>query len=145
MIHPSSSRQVDPILPSVCTRPAAARAVRSLQRIDNKDWMPPALLRLWRRKEGDRAAVAQFLIDLERLAYFLFLTRADINDRMSRYANVMDEFEPRPVTAPASQGLGLFDAEARERVQLGDEGYPLITAQNAAAAVERNKLKRGRG
>jgi RepB DNA-primase from phage plasmid len=35
--------------------------------------------------------------------------------------------------------------KARERVQLGDEGYPLITAQNAAAAVERNKLKRGRG
>ena len=100
---------------------------------------------LWRRKEGDRAAVAQFLIDLERLAYFLFLTRADINDRMSRYANVMDEFEPRPVTAPASQGLGLSDAEARERVLLGDEGYPLITAQNAAAAVERNKQKRGRG
>jgi len=55
------------------------------------------------------------------------------------------EFEPRPVTAPASQGLGLSDAEAGERVQLGDEGYPLITAQNAAAAVERNELKRGRG
>jgi hypothetical protein len=26
----------------------------------------------------------------------------------------------------------------------GDEGYPLITPQNAAAAVERNALKRGR-
>jgi hypothetical protein len=35
--------------------------------------------------------------------------------------------------------------KARERVQLRDEGYPLITAQNAAAAVERNALKRGRG
>jgi hypothetical protein len=34
--------------------------------------------------------------------------------------------------------------KARERVQLRDEGYPLITAQNAAAAVERNALKRGR-
>jgi hypothetical protein len=30
-------------------------------------------------------------------------------------------------------------------VQMGDEGYPLITAQNAAAAVERNELKRGSG
>jgi hypothetical protein len=27
----------------------------------------------------------------------------------------------------------------------GDDGYPLITAQNPAAAVERNALKRGRG
>ena len=35
--------------------------------------------------------------------------------------------------------------KARERVQLRDEGYPLITAQNAAAAVERNDQKRGRG
>jgi hypothetical protein len=36
--------------------------------------------------------------------------------------------------------------KARERVQSDDdEGYPLITAQNAAAAVERNDRKRGRG
>lgn len=35
--------------------------------------------------------------------------------------------------------------KARERVQLGDEGYPLLTAQNAAIAVERNDQKRGRG
>jgi len=35
--------------------------------------------------------------------------------------------------------------KAREKVQLRDEGYPLITAQNAAAAVARNDLKRGRG
>ena len=38
-----------------------------------------------------------------------------------------------------------FSEKARERVQTGDEGYPLITAQNAAAAVERNAMKRGRG
>jgi RepB DNA-primase from phage plasmid len=35
--------------------------------------------------------------------------------------------------------------KARERVRLGDDGYPLITSQNAAAAVERNDRKRGRG
>jgi hypothetical protein len=35
--------------------------------------------------------------------------------------------------------------KARERVQLKDGGYPLITAQNAAAEVERNDQKRGRG
>jgi len=35
--------------------------------------------------------------------------------------------------------------KARQRVQLKDEGYPLITAQNAAAAVERNdQQQRGR-
>jgi hypothetical protein len=35
--------------------------------------------------------------------------------------------------------------KARVRVQLRDEGYPLISAQHAAAAVERNALRRGRG
>lgn len=35
--------------------------------------------------------------------------------------------------------------KARGRVQLRDEGYPLITAQNAAAAVERNARRQGRG
>jgi hypothetical protein len=35
--------------------------------------------------------------------------------------------------------------KARERARLKDEGYALITAQNAAAAVERNDQKRGRG
>jgi hypothetical protein len=35
--------------------------------------------------------------------------------------------------------------KARERVQCGDIGYPVVTAHNAAGAVERNDRKRGRG
>ncbi len=35
-------------------------------------------------------------------------------------------------------------AKAQERARLHDEGYALITAQNAAAAAERGK-QRGRG
>jgi hypothetical protein len=35
-------------------------------------------------------------------------------------------------------------ARAQERARLHDEGYALITAQNAAAAAERGR-KRGRG
>jgi hypothetical protein len=35
--------------------------------------------------------------------------------------------------------------KARERVRLKDDGYALNTVQNAAAAVERNDRKRGRG
>lgn len=34
--------------------------------------------------------------------------------------------------------------KSKERFRLKDEGYALITAQNAAAAVERNTLKWGR-
>jgi hypothetical protein len=89
----------------------AAKAVSSLQRIDNKDWMPPALLRIWKRTAEDAVAVADFLIRLERLAYFLFVTRADINERIARFSAVMDEFQPRPNREPVSQGLALSQKE----------------------------------
>jgi hypothetical protein len=89
----------------------AAKAVRSLQRIDNKHWMPPALLRLWKRTPGDNPVVASFLLNLERLAYFLFVTRADVNARIARFASVMDEFKPRPNKPAPSQGLTLAIVE----------------------------------
>lgn len=41
--------------------------------------------------------------------------------------------------------LAEVSEKARERVRLKDDGYALITAQNAAAAEERNDRKRGRG
>jgi len=44
-----------------------------------------------------------------------------------------------------AQKLPEVSEKASERVRLRDEGYPLITSQNAAAAVARNDLKRGRG
>jgi hypothetical protein len=44
-----------------------------------------------------------------------------------------------------AQKLPEVSEKTRERVQLRDEGYPLITAQNAAASVERNTLKRDIG
>lgn len=95
---------------------AAARSVRSLDRIDNKDWLPPALLRLWRRKDGDAADVAQFLIDLERLAYYLFLVRAEVNARMARFASVMNETDAVPGAEVKGGGLALTPEEQREFV-----------------------------
>ena len=92
----------------------AAKAVRSLARIDNKDWMPPVLLRLWKRSKGDQAAVAKFLIELERLAYFLFVTRADINTRVARFSAVMDEFNPRSGKEKPKQGFALSATEQQE-------------------------------
>src|SRR5262249_22524734 len=88
-----------------------AKAVRSLQRIDNKDWVPPALLRIWKWNQDDSSVIAKFLIDLERLAFFLFVSRAGVNDRISRFAAVMDEFEPRPDKEGPSAGLSLSDTE----------------------------------
>lgn len=95
----------------------AAKAVRSLDRIDSKDWLPPALLRLWKCQETEKQMVADFLVALERLAYFLFVTRAGVNDRIARFAAVMDEFEPRPGKEKHAAGLGLADVEQHKFVR----------------------------
>jgi Protein of unknown function (DUF1524) len=54
------------------------------------------------------------LIDLERLAYFHFVTRADINTRIARYSAVMDEFDLRLGKEKPKVGLALSSAEQQE-------------------------------
>ena len=95
----------------------AAKAVRSLERIDNKDWMPAALLRLWKRTSDHNAAVGSFLAGLERLAYFLFVMRSDVNERIARFAAVMDEFEPRSGRPVPTDALTLSLGEQTEFVE----------------------------
>ena len=93
----------------------ASRSVNSLNRIDNKDWMPPALLCLWKQRQGKLKDAATFIIDLERLAYFLFVTRTGVNERIERFVAVMDEIDPRPEKKSAPEvGLSLSAAEEAE-------------------------------
>ncbi len=92
----------------------AAKAVRSLDRIDNKDWMPAVLLRLWKRSPGDQAAVAKFLSRPNASPTTLFVTRADINTRIARFSAVMDEFDPRAGKEKPKQGLALTASEQQE-------------------------------
>ena len=88
-----------------------ARLVESLGRLDNKDWVPPLLLRLKQHADNQDVDVSCFTKKLERLAYFLFVTRADVNTRMARYADVLDEIDPRSERTFRSPGLTLEDLE----------------------------------
>ncbi|MGY2440275.1 DUF262 domain-containing protein [Pseudomonas sp. SDO52101_S400] len=72
-----------------------AALVRSLERLDNRDWLPSLLLCLRQSNGGVRDDVSTIVFKLERLAYFLFLTRADVNVRIARYTDVLDELEPQ--------------------------------------------------
>ena len=91
-----------------------ARLLESLWRLDNKDWVPPLLLRFKQRSERGDVDVPDFVMKLERLAYYLFVKRADINERMARYADVLDEIDPRSERNRRSSGLDLGDTEASE-------------------------------
>ena len=63
-----------------------------LRRLDNRDWIPPAMA-FFHFNPHNPEQIARFLKDLERLAYGLFIRRADINGRISRYAAVLQAIE----------------------------------------------------
>lgn len=110
-----------------------ADLVRSLDRLDNKDWLPPLLLCLRQSNEGMRDDVAETVFKLERLAYYLFMVRADVNERMSRYADVLDALEPLAEPKPRvsgkdrSTGFTLTQAEAAALFKALDGNVYLAT------------------
>lgn len=95
-----------------------ANLVRSLDRLDNKDWLPPLLLCLRRNMRNKQDNVPEVVFQLERLAYYLFMVRADVNARISRYADVLDALEPLAEPKPRvsvknrSTGFTLTQTEA---------------------------------
>ena len=91
-----------------------ANLLESLIRLDNKDWIPPLLLKLKQWSANTNVDVPGFVRKLERVAYYLFVTRADVNTRMARYADVLNQIDPRPDRAPRTAGLELEDPEASD-------------------------------
>jgi Protein of unknown function DUF262/Protein of unknown function (DUF1524) len=89
-------------------RPTRYRLLKGLQQLDNQDWQPPAI-KFMVDHHQDNEAVDKFLKSLDRLSYFLFITRADVNERLSRYANVLTGIEAG--TAMTNAALNLSDEE----------------------------------
>lgn len=63
-----------------------------LNRIDNSDWIPPAILFLKDNKHKPKR-VAQFFKQLERLAAFMHVCRWNVNDRIEAYADLIADVE----------------------------------------------------
>ena len=66
--------------------------LRHLARLDNFDWVPPAIA-FFSRSQYDQEALIWFIRDLERLAYAMFILRWNINDRVNRYSRLLHEIE----------------------------------------------------
>ena len=88
-----------------------AALVRTLSQLDNKDWEPPMLFCLKHYFDGRQIDMHEFVAKFERLAYYLFVTRADVNARMLRYGTVLDEIDPRDGKTMRPQGLELSQEE----------------------------------
>ena len=63
-----------------------------LNRIEFKDWMPPALV-FFARHRDDATAMLAFFRDLERLAYSMLVRRTGVNERIERFAELTKAVE----------------------------------------------------
>ena len=61
--------------------------LRFLNQLNNFDWIPPAMS-FFRRNQNPQAFL-HFIRDLERLAYAMFILRAYVSRRTSRYAEIL--------------------------------------------------------
>ncbi|MFH1744057.1 MAG: DUF262 domain-containing HNH endonuclease family protein [bacterium] len=81
-----------------------------LNRIDNVDWVPPAILYLARNK-ANTTALQRFFADLERLAALLMICRYGINERFERYGRLLEAIENEVDLYADGSPLQLSDEE----------------------------------
>lgn len=66
--------------------------IKWLQRIDNSDWIPPAMLYLKEQRNKPKR-VARFFELLERLAAYMHICRWNVNDRIEVYAELIGDIQ----------------------------------------------------
>ena len=87
--------------------------LRWLNKIDNADWIPPAIWYL-SRNLNNHASLYRFLSDLERLAAGQMILRCNINERITRYARLLTALENGADLYSLDSPLQLTDAEKLE-------------------------------
>ncbi len=88
-----------------------------LNRVDFKDWVPPALVYFKRFRQQPKL-LAAFFKALERLTYFMLVTKVGINERIETYADLTKEIEPEAFDGDltALKTLDLTNKQKREFV-----------------------------
>jgi uncharacterized protein with ParB-like and HNH nuclease domain len=86
-----------------------------LNRIDNSDWIPPAIL-YFSRNHNNTEAMKRFFTDLERLAASLMFIRANVNKRIERYSRLLTAIENDHDLYALNSPLQLTSEEQRDVV-----------------------------
>ena len=89
---------------------AINESLRWLNRLEFKDWMPPALAFAVRHR-GKPADMDSFFRDLERLAYSMLVTKVGINERIERFSRLTGEIETRADLQVEKSALQLTPGE----------------------------------
>ncbi|MBC7818071.1 MAG: DUF262 domain-containing protein [Planctomycetaceae bacterium] len=111
-----------------------------LNRIDNTDWIPPAILYMARNKSDSRV-LYRFFADLERLAAFLMICRYGINERIERYGKLLDAIEKRLDLYAADGPLQLSGSESRLFIaELNGEVYRQVPKRRLYALLRLDSI-----
>ena len=84
-----------------------------LNRIDDSDWLPPAIFFLPQRKD-DPEYILDFFKKLERLAAYLHICAKNVNQRIERYAVVIQSLKERHNRAEHIASINLTNKEVEE-------------------------------
>lgn len=97
--------------------------------LDNFDWIPPAM-EYFRLHGNASDELLDFLKRLDRLAYGLFIRRADTYERIERYGDVLAEFGRSDDDARGDSALDISEAEKMEiRERLAGDVYLVTRAR----------------
>jgi hypothetical protein len=103
---------------------AVNAVLRWLNRLDNLDWVPCAMV-CFSKNMNDPNALLAFLADLERLAAGLMICRSNINERIARYARILTGMEDGKDMSAADAPLQLTKDEKVEILKVLDGGLYL--------------------
>ncbi|RQD92471.1 DUF1524 domain-containing protein, partial [Methanosalsum natronophilum] len=67
--------------------------LKLLNRLDNEDWIPPAIYVIAQWGDSDTSKVLNLIEKIERLAFGMHILRNNINDRIERYSRILDALE----------------------------------------------------
>ena len=101
--------------------------MRWLNRIDNSDWVPVAML-FYAKHKDDAALMNKFLRRLERLAAFMRATSWDVTHRIERYAKVLSDLENMADDGSFGNSIELTQEEIKEFLdRLNSDMYKMVS------------------
>jgi hypothetical protein len=107
-----------------------------LNRIDNSDWLPVAIVYL-ARKNSNQQHVLAFFQGLERLAAFMHICGKNVNFRIDRYAQVLTALSTQQTHNGFIKALDLTKAERNEMQETLDGDVYRFPARRRNYLIQR--------
>jgi hypothetical protein len=101
-----------------------------LNRLEFADWLPP-MLKFAMRERNNPDHMLSFVADLERLAYWMLITRRGINDRIERFSRLTSAIEDCQTLDAVNSPLQLSSIE--QKATLDVLSGPFYDSLNARA------------